>query len=118
MILRRLLLKPLKILFVSPEVAPYAKTGGLAEVSSSLPEALVSLGHQVRVVMPFYRSVEQGGFTFEAQKKSLDVPFKKRKLITQVFLTKKKSRLLFYFVKRDEFFDRKGLSGKKIYGGF
>jgi starch synthase len=46
--------KKLKILFVSAEVDPFAKTGGLADVAGSLPKELSLLGHDVRVVMPRY----------------------------------------------------------------
>ncbi|MEM2869911.1 MAG: glycogen synthase GlgA [Thermoplasmata archaeon] len=47
----------LKVLFVSPEIHPLAKTGGLADVAGSLPLALKELGCDVRVVMPRYRAV-------------------------------------------------------------
>jgi starch synthase len=47
----------MKILFVSPEVVPFAKTGGLADVAGSLPKALKEIGHDVRVFMPRYRKV-------------------------------------------------------------
>jgi starch synthase len=43
-----------RILMVTPEAAPYAKTGGLAEVLGSLPEALAALGEEVAVVLPRY----------------------------------------------------------------
>jgi starch synthase len=49
---------PLKILFISAEVAPFAKAGGLADVCGSLPKALAAMGHEVRIVMPAYASVE------------------------------------------------------------
>jgi starch synthase len=50
--------KGLKVLFVSAEVSPFAKTGGLADVAGSLPKALISMGNDVRVVMPRYKSIK------------------------------------------------------------
>ena len=44
----------LKILFVSSEVVPFVKTGGLADVAGFLPREIKKQGHDVRVVMPEY----------------------------------------------------------------
>ncbi len=49
---------PLKILFLTAEAEPFAKTGGLGDVSGALPKALRRLGHDVRVVMPAHQSIE------------------------------------------------------------
>ena len=43
---------PLDIVFVSAEVAPWSKTGGLGDVMGSLPVALAARGHRVMVVAP------------------------------------------------------------------
>ncbi len=48
----------LKVLVVSSEVVPFAKTGGLADVAGALPRALAARGHDVRVAMPFYSSID------------------------------------------------------------
>lgn len=54
----------MKILMIAGEVAPYAKTGGLGEVMSALPKAVHRLGHDVRVYMPLYGSVDREQFAF------------------------------------------------------
>jgi len=46
-----------KILFVASEVYPLIKTGGLADVSSSLPRALLKLGHDIKILVPAYGSL-------------------------------------------------------------
>lgn len=51
---------PLKICFVASEIAPLAKTGGLADVAGVLPRHLHALGHDVRVFMPLYSSMSNG----------------------------------------------------------
>ena len=53
--------RPLRILFVSAEVAPFAKTGGLGDVSAALPRALAAAGYDVRVFLPNYATVDLEG---------------------------------------------------------
>jgi starch synthase len=50
---------PIRVAFLSSEVAPFAKTGGLADVSRSLPRVLAKLGHEVRVFLPLYRLIDR-----------------------------------------------------------
>ncbi len=47
----------MKILYVASEAYPLVKTGGLGDVAGSLPPALQALGHEVRLLLPAYRSV-------------------------------------------------------------
>ena len=49
---------PLRICFVASEVAPLAKTGGLADVAGALPRFLHSSNHDVRLFMPMYSSID------------------------------------------------------------
>ena len=51
----------MNVLFVAAEVAPLIKTGGLADVAGALPGALRAAGHDVRVVMPYYRQLRERG---------------------------------------------------------
>src|SRR5436305_10529330 len=48
----------MRICFISSEVYPFAKTGGLADVSGALPKYVSRHGHDVRVFMPLYSSVD------------------------------------------------------------
>lgn len=99
-------MKKMKILFASSEVNPFAKTGGLADVSSSLPVALASLGHQVITVMPMYRSVTEKTIKLKQLEEFLEIPFRGRPLKAKVFYSELENGLLVYFIKRDEFYDR------------
>lgn len=49
----------MKIVFVSGEVAPYSKTGGLADVAGSLPKEFIKMGHDVVVITPRYKEIRQ-----------------------------------------------------------
>ena len=49
------------ILFVTTELAPFVKVGGLADVAAALPKALRALGHKVTLVLPRFPAFEQGG---------------------------------------------------------
>lgn len=47
----------MQVLFVTSEVAPFIKTGGLADVSAALPEALLAQGVDIRVLLPCYPQI-------------------------------------------------------------
>ena len=49
----------MNIFFASPEVAPFAKTGGLADVAGSLPKALHEISCKVTVILPYYKCVKE-----------------------------------------------------------
>jgi starch synthase len=51
----------MEILFVTTELAPYVKVGGLADVSAALPKTLRMLGHKVTIAMPRYPAFEEAG---------------------------------------------------------
>jgi starch synthase len=65
----------MKILYVTSEVAPFSKTGGLADVASALPSALAGLGHEVRVVTPRYGNVPRTGLRKQEGPLRLKFPY-------------------------------------------
>jgi len=66
-------MSPRRIALVSSEVAPFAKTGGLADVTAGLSRYLCSAGHDVRVFLPLYRRVREGDRPLEASEHVADV---------------------------------------------
>jgi len=48
-----------RILFVTAEAVPFAKTGGLADVAGAVPKALRALGEDVAIILPYYRQTQQ-----------------------------------------------------------
>ena len=91
----------MNILFVSSEVVPFAKTGGLADVMGALPEALAKRGHASSVILPLYRCVKKGGFAPEL--------FKELDGFNLRFL--RHGNVNVYFVEKDEYYDRDQLYG-------
>ena len=49
----------MNIAFVTSELVPYSKTGGLADVSGALPPEIAALGHKVSVFAPYYRATRK-----------------------------------------------------------
>lgn len=65
---------PLPICFVSSEITPFAKTGGLADVSGALVKYLQGAGHDVLTFMPLYSRIDRGSFALEAVAALTDLP--------------------------------------------
>ena len=59
-------MKPLKIVMISSECVPFAKTGGLADVVGALPLTLKKLGHEAIVVLPLYSAINREKFKLES----------------------------------------------------
>ncbi|MGO8991696.1 MAG: glycogen synthase GlgA [Polyangiaceae bacterium] len=106
----------MEILFVSTELAPYVKVGGLADVVAALPKALRQLGHKVTVLLPRYPAFEAAGLSlarrltplkFTLGAKSWDITVFDARLPTQVELV---------LVDAPGLFDRDGVYGARETG--
>jgi starch synthase len=99
----------MKTFFVSSEVEPYAKTGGLGDVSSGLPAALSALGLDVTVVMPLYPVVKLEGL--EKLPEVLEVQPGNRRRAFGVYRGETPAGVSILFLENPEFFGRHGLYG-------
>lgn len=72
--IKKHLFKPLKVLFVAPEAAPFVKAGGLGEVMFSLPKALSELDVDARVMIPYYAGIDKEKFRTTMAFEGLEVP--------------------------------------------
>jgi starch synthase len=122
--------KPLRILHVSSEVAPYSKTGGLGDVASALPAALARLRgpnaetrFDVTVVSPRYRSIDPAKYGLSKWLRSIPVPLGTETVEVGVYegrpaaaMGETQARLL--FIDHPASFDRDGLYGPPGGGDF
>ena len=65
--------KSLKILFVTTDLSPFSKAGGLGDVSRSLPKALSKIGHDVRIIMPRHGVIDEKNHNIKLVKDDLKV---------------------------------------------
>ncbi|HOF68813.1 MAG TPA: glycogen/starch synthase, partial [Ruminococcus sp.] len=100
----------MKILFAASEAVPFAASGGLADVIGSLPQAINENGHDCRIVMPLYKSVNP-----ELRKDmkfitNLTVDVAWRKQYCGVF-SSLYNGITYYFIDNEYYFNRDGLYG-------
>jgi starch synthase len=98
----------MKILMVASEAAPFAKSGGLADVVGSLPAALKSLGHEAAVLLPRYATVDLKGARRVYD--SLPVWLPPARFDASLYRIERETP--FYFLDCPPLFDRAGLYGE------
>jgi starch synthase len=92
-------------------MAPFAKTGGLADVCGSLPSEIAQLGHTVKVIMPFHRMVKMKNLKLEHKCEIFSIPLGNNSCKVRVLSCKIKHDVEVLFVDAPEFFDRDGIYG-------
>jgi starch synthase len=97
----------MNISWICSEAVPYAKTGGLADVSTALPNALAKKGHKVSVIMPYYPQV-MGERCINTQSclDMLEVPYGEQVFTPAVRKEEISENLTFYFIEYNVYFDR------------
>lgn len=105
----------MRILFVVSEAAPFVKTGGLADVAGALSSTLARRGHDVRLVLPKYRSVDGDKYRLLPLMPELNVTFGGETVRGQVLRTNYPgSQMPVYFLDAPQLYDREGIyTGEK-----
>jgi len=100
----------MKIVFLSSEATPFAKTGGLADVAGALPKFLSKLGFEVKLVMPFYREVRKRGLALCQILEDHPLDWGGRRETFSVWQGSGDSAFAF-FIEKDKWYDRDFLYG-------
>lgn len=102
----------MKILQVSAEAAPFAKVGGLADMTGALPRAWATDGHEVVPVLPLYGTIDVERYGIVKTELMLSVPFGSWTEYATVYTgLLPGSNITFYFIRSSEYFDRPGIYG-------
>ncbi|MFO7891781.1 MAG: glycogen/starch synthase [bacterium] len=104
--------KPLKILVVSPEVAPFSKTNLIAEFSGSYSKKLKNIGHDVRIITPQYRVVNERKYTLRDVIRLKDIDVSVGSDVVQINVKSSflpDSKVQVYFIDYKPYFFREGL---------
>ncbi|MCK5412955.1 MAG: glycogen synthase [Candidatus Pacebacteria bacterium] len=105
--------KPLKILFVTTDLPPFSKAGGLGDVSRSLPKALSKMGHDVKIIMPCHGVINEEKNDIKLIKEDLKVKiYNENKINFRIKKGVLDQKLPVYFIDKYKYF--RGRS--KVYG--
>ena len=101
--------RKLKILFVSSEVVPFVKTGGLADVSAALPQKLFESGPQIRIVCPIYGAIDERKYKIHEVVRLKDLKTNIGKKELELYLRSSvrvgtRARVQIYFLDNKEYF--------------
>src|SRR6266851_3515055 len=102
--------KPLKVLVVAAELAPFAKMGGIADVAASLSKELRRLGHDVRAVLPRYRQVDIAHYGLVPVVRGLQVPLGTQPVEATIY-EGRINDMPVYFVDCPQLYDRDSMYG-------
>jgi starch synthase len=99
----------MKILIATGEFAPLAFAGELGAQVRTLAAELKKLGHDVSVVIPFYRSVREGTHDIRPTGVEFQVNLGAKRVATEILETHGPDQIQVFLVRRDEYFDRSAI---------
>jgi len=104
--------KPLKILFVTTDLYPFCKAGGLSDVSCALPKSLSEAGHDVRIMLPRHGVIEEEKNDIKLLQDDLHVKFSDQKIVFRIKKANLTENIPVYFIDKYKYFG----SRSRLYG--
>lgn len=99
----------MKILFATPEAVPFAKTGGLGDVSGALPRALANLGQEVFLVIPKYRQIDEKRFSLKKTGQLIKIPLAQKTETGELLATELSPNLQVFLIQQEKYYNREYL---------
>src|SRR6266403_3439089 len=104
----------MKILMISAEGPPLQRAGSLIDVMDALPNALRARGHEISVVVPFYREIKENrAFKKKNTGITVDVQVGDKVYVARYLESRSASGVQLFLIRCDEFFDRPGIYGER-----
>lgn len=101
----------MKVLFAAAEVDPFSKVGGLADVAAALPQRLLEIGHDVRVVSPCHRTSHAAFLASDAHR-TLSVPLPNKDRVVDIATVEGTGGVPVDLVCEGHYFDRDSVYGQ------
>lgn len=104
----------MRIVFAAPEMVPFAKTGGLADVAGTLPKEIQALGEEVLCFLPKYKKVDPNRWPLKEMVNRLQIPVGSEMETGRVFRFDDPSGVQVFFIDQPEYFSRDELYGTPL----
>lgn len=105
-------MEQLKILYLASEIAPFAKAGGLADVTGALPKSLKNQNQEIRLMIPKYKFINERKYVLREVIRLREIPvtingITKTANVKSAFLPDSKVQI--YFIEIEDYFNRPGI---------
>lgn len=101
-----------KILYLASEITPFARAGGLGDVTGALPKALKNLNQEIRIIMPKYKFINEKKYVLREVIRLREIPVTVNGR-TEIANVKSafvpESKVQVYFIEIADFFSKQGL---------
>ncbi|MFN2476548.1 MAG: glycogen synthase [Chthoniobacterales bacterium] len=100
----------MRILMISPEGPPLARATALVDVIEALPRELRARGHEVGIVLPYYREIRENSAVAHTDTGiTVDVALGAKNYVAEFLTGRTQGGVQLFYVRCDEFFDRPGV---------